>query len=42
LEDLLKNTDIDRRPARLLGVTLSSLATGSAAGFQQLDLFTDY
>ncbi|MDP3903857.1 MAG: hypothetical protein Q8Q40_07760 [Methylococcaceae bacterium] len=42
LEDLLKNTDIGRRPARLLGVTLSSLATGSAAGFQQLDLFTDY
>lgn len=42
LEDLLKNTDIGKRPARLLGVTLSSLATGSAAGFQQLDLFTDF
>jgi DNA polymerase-4 len=42
LDSLLTNTDIERRPVRLLGVTLSTLGNQSVADrFQQMDLFRD-
>ncbi|MEQ1527728.1 MAG: DNA polymerase IV [Methylococcales bacterium] len=42
VEELLKNTDIGKRPVRLLGITLSSLANQSVLPkFQQLDLFSE-
>lgn len=41
-EDLLKDTDIDRRNVRLLGVALSSLENKSGQiHFRQMDLFSD-